>query len=669
MDLYLSKIREFATSAANSVLGKIGREYSFSTDTPIGRSGLWALHSGRKRATNQPVTIWVIDKRSFEQDINRHFFNQQAQILDQLKRETSQLARLRHPHILQITEPLEETRQTLLFVTEPLIGVLEEPGDDFEIQCGLLQISKALQFLHGDAQMVHGNLVPSSIVVDAKGDWKLAGLAFVRKRGTDIDSYQYDYGMPEGTQRDLDYMAPEYIRRGQLVPACDMFSLGCLAYSLYNEGRSPLDCRNDTGAYERQVEQINCTNRLPEALVPAVRHLLVVDPQRRMTLEQFQKSGYFDNVLGRALRFLESLVEQPDGQKLAFMKGLPKLLPRFPESVLRRKILPSLLQHTNDKSLLPYILPSVFYIAEKITPEQFLQQILPKILAISPLDQQVHLVLLGSMAVLQQKCPEDVFKTQVMPMVLYNGLVSQQQMEVQDKCLEILPSLSGHLEYTELKTQVLPRVMQIYSKANLLSRKVSTLKCLHGMVQSLGEQLLVDQVMPLLRRTKTQEASVVMAMLELYETMAGKMGIRVVAMEVVPALWGLAMSKRLDVGQFRRIVKVIRQLEERVVSEQLGVLERTQGSNVSREDVVEDGWGEEFVMEGKEPDVVAAVKLPPPPVQSVELQPQPQTQPTTKPFGFGQIPLSPTKKPAPMQLHSKHAGGKSTNLKDFDPFA
>lgn len=43
--------------------------------------------------------------------------------------------------------------------------------DEIEIQKGLLQVGKALQFLHESAKLVHSNLTPEAIVINAKVAW------------------------------------------------------------------------------------------------------------------------------------------------------------------------------------------------------------------------------------------------------------------------------------------------------------------------------------------------------------------------------------------------------------------------------------------------------------------------------------------------------------------
>ena len=92
-----------------------------------------------------------------------------------------------------MVEPLEETRSELTFVTEYITSSLANlisaastkrkdgqsrpPGaessveidlDEVEIQKGTLQIAKALMFLHQQAKMVHLNITPDAILVNAK---------------------------------------------------------------------------------------------------------------------------------------------------------------------------------------------------------------------------------------------------------------------------------------------------------------------------------------------------------------------------------------------------------------------------------------------------------------------------------------------------------------------
>jgi len=125
----------------------------------------------------------------------------QEEVVGRLKREASSLARLRHPAILELIEPVEETRSGgLQFVTEQVTGSLgqalkdkDEAGgnagrgsryivddgqgglrrreveiDELDIQKGLLQIAKGLEFLHESAGLTHCNLTPEAVYINAK---------------------------------------------------------------------------------------------------------------------------------------------------------------------------------------------------------------------------------------------------------------------------------------------------------------------------------------------------------------------------------------------------------------------------------------------------------------------------------------------------------------------
>lgn len=133
------------------------------------------------------------------------------EIVDRLKKEASSLARLRHPNVLELAEPVEDTRNGgLMFATEPvtasLAGLLGEKTDqerasgvggrssryvvedaeggrrrreleidELEIQKGLLQVGKGLEFLHESAGLVHANLTPEAIFVNAKVNFPMPG--------------------------------------------------------------------------------------------------------------------------------------------------------------------------------------------------------------------------------------------------------------------------------------------------------------------------------------------------------------------------------------------------------------------------------------------------------------------------------------------------------------
>lgn len=167
----------------------------------------------------------------------------------------------------------------------------------------LLQITEALSYLHYSKHVIHKNVCPSSILVTKKGTWKLAGLEFIGKmkillktnffltiksinlekaNETDavepIPTQSWTTKISKMIQPNLDYTgllnnqtkkkkkpfnllfiffpAPEI----QLFSNCnilsDMFSLGMVICSIFNQGRPLISANNSTSTYARQLEVV-----------------------------------------------------------------------------------------------------------------------------------------------------------------------------------------------------------------------------------------------------------------------------------------------------------------------------------------------------------------------------------------------------------------------------
>jgi SCY1-like protein 2 len=200
------------SNALKSFTSNISSNYTISPQ-PTSSSGPWKIYDAKKKSTGKPASVFVFDKKSLEPPAGAGFGGRSAasglkrahdEVLERLKKEASSLARLRHPSVLELVEPVEETRGGgLQFATETvtasLAGLLQEKDDqekaggvggrrsryvieeadgqkrrreleidELEIQKGLLQIAKGLEFLHESAGLVHANLTPEAIFINAK---------------------------------------------------------------------------------------------------------------------------------------------------------------------------------------------------------------------------------------------------------------------------------------------------------------------------------------------------------------------------------------------------------------------------------------------------------------------------------------------------------------------
>lgn len=185
-----------------------------------------------------------------------------------------------------------------------------------------------------------------------------------------------DPRLPKFVQLDLDYTSPDFVLDNNMTTAADMFSLGLLSIALYNyPHRSPLESNGSISSYKRlfassstipsNSNKFLSSRPLPKDLSNHVLPRLVTRrPAQRMTAKEFQESEYFDNILISTIRFLDAFPAKTSNEKSQFMRGLHKVLPSFPKTVIERKILPALLEELKDRDLLSLILQNVFKILE-----------------------------------------------------------------------------------------------------------------------------------------------------------------------------------------------------------------------------------------------------------------------------------------------------------------
>ncbi|MBN3290737.1 SCYL2 protein, partial [Polypterus senegalus] len=199
MESMLNKLKNTVTKVTadvtSAVMGNpVTREFEVGRHIASGGPGLsWKIFNGIKKSTKQEVAVFVFDKKIIE----KYQKFDKDQITDSLKRGVQQLTRLRHPRLLTVQHPLEESRDCLAFCTEPVFASLsnvlgqwdnlptpvppeikEHKLYDVETKYGLLQISEGLSFLHSSVKMVHGNLTSENIIINKSGAWKIMGFDF-----------------------------------------------------------------------------------------------------------------------------------------------------------------------------------------------------------------------------------------------------------------------------------------------------------------------------------------------------------------------------------------------------------------------------------------------------------------------------------------------------------
>ncbi|BFZ57630.1 Protein kinase domain-containing protein ppk32 [Savitreella phatthalungensis] len=631
----LSSIKSFAASATTG--SAIKSAYVIDADSGF-TAGPWLCQDAVKKSTKQEVSVLTFSKRSFEQaasmarglsdtrgSSSASLRQAQDAVVQQLKQEAATLARLRHPAMLEVVESVEETRNSLIFVTERVTGCLasmvegyDDSADSFnqqrrhrsssdrldeiEIQKGLLQVTIGLEFLQNIAKMVHGNLVPDAVLINAKGDWKLAGFSFAVPQNkeanpagssmTRFDAPDFDPRLPRSVQRNLDFAAPESVLDEQVDPLNDMYSLGCLVCALVSQKRrSPIDCNQNLHLYRKQADSLNVHNLqgVPPYLRDVIPQLLTRRPAHRLSAQAFATSPFFDNILMNSIRFLDAFPEKTASERQSFMRGLGSVIPQFPPRVLTKKILPGLMDQFQDHALLPLTLPNIFIICEAMPQKVFSESVLPRLKPIFILEDapRAQHYLLEKLPIIKTKVTALELKEDVMPLV-YVSLASTTPY-LCEVAVAQASDLVKDLDLVTVKTALFPKIADTFAKTTMLSVKVACLKTFCVMVSSpqtaLDKFTITEKLIPLLKAVKTKEPDVSMAILDLCAAMAGSKADRLdsetLALEVLPILWTFALGSLLNKLQFGRFATLIKQLTSNVADAQATKLQDGPASSLS----------------------------------------------------------------------------------------
>src|SRR2546425_6245392 len=215
--------------------------------------GMGAVYEGRQRtAFGRRVAIKVIlGNYAADPDMRRRF-----------EREARTVARLHHPHILQLIEFGE--KQGLLYLVMPFIegGTLTSflsrtLPDLSEVSAIYRQLLEAVEDAH-DEGLIHRDIKSSNVLLEPRRKRPphvyLADFGLVRMVGTSQRTHLGQEGKPipldqvPGTPC---YMAPEQTR-GIVTVATDIYALGVLLYQML-VGELPYDDPDDVKVVKMQL--------------------------------------------------------------------------------------------------------------------------------------------------------------------------------------------------------------------------------------------------------------------------------------------------------------------------------------------------------------------------------------------------------------------------------
>jgi uncharacterized RDD family membrane protein YckC len=241
----------------------------------LGRGGMGAVYLAHDNSLDRPVALKVLAPE----------VGVDADVVARFVREARAQARLRHPNVTQIYF-IGEDRGLHFFAMEFVdgpspAGRLERGervpwAEALEIAIGA---AEGLQAAHA-AGFVHRDVKPSNLLVDERGQVKIADFGLVKSlRG---DSQLTQAGLIVGSPL---YMAPEQGRAEEVDHRSDIYSLGCTLYHLI-AGQPPFSSDSPVAVLsmhvtDRATRIRSLARETPENVERLVDRMMAKDRTRR----------------------------------------------------------------------------------------------------------------------------------------------------------------------------------------------------------------------------------------------------------------------------------------------------------------------------------------------------------------------------------------------------
>ncbi|KAF8411045.1 hypothetical protein HHK36_003584 [Tetracentron sinense] len=628
------------------------QDYDLLDQIGSGGPGLaWKLYSAKSRGSTPSqypiVCVWVLDKRALSEARARAGLSKAAEdsFFDIIRADAARLVRLRHPGVVHVVQGLDENKNAMAMVTEPLFASVantlgavdniskvpkELKGMEMgllEVKHGLLQVAESLDFLHNNARLIHRALSPETVYITSSGAWKLGGFGFavsadqtsgllilvLPSLSSDVDLrldasfnlgnlvsvhyckliLEYDDEDPVlPLQPSLNYAAPELVRSKAFTAGCssDIFSFGCLAYHLIV--RKPLfDCHNNVKMYMNNLSYLSSEafSSIPPELVADLQRMLSVNEASRPTALDFTGSPFFrDDTRLRALRFLDHMLERDNMQKSEFLKALSDMWKDFDSRILRYKVLPPLCAELRNMVMQPMILPMVLTIAESQDKNDFELSTLPALNPVlSTASGETLLLLVKHADLIINKTSQEHLISHVLPLLV--RAYDDNDARIQEEVLKRTVSLAKQLDVKLVKQAILPRVHGLALKTTVAAVRVNALLCLGDLVHTLDKHAVLDILQTIQRCTIVDHsAPTLMCTLGVANSILKQYGIEFAAEHVLPLLIPLLIVQQLNVQQFAKYMLFVKDILSKI-EEKRGVTVTDSGTPEVRVTPVANG--------------------------------------------------------------------------------
>ncbi|RKF60446.1 Serine/threonine-protein kinase PKH2 [Erysiphe neolycopersici] len=258
---------------------------------------------GKDKQTSKEYAIKILDKKHIIKEKKVKYVNIEKDTLNRL---------IEHPGIVRLYYTFQDST-SLYYVLDvasggELLGVLKRNGL-FSEECTRFygaQILDAIEHMHNRG-VIHRDLKPENLLVDDQMHIKITDFGTAkllpdpRKIQAPLAGCNASFDTEESMRAKsfvgtAEYVSPELLTEKSACKASDLWAFGCIIYQLL-AGRPPFKAGNDYQTFQKIVNlEYEFPPGFPQLARDLVERLLVLDPQKRLTIEHIKSHPFFHGI-------------------------------------------------------------------------------------------------------------------------------------------------------------------------------------------------------------------------------------------------------------------------------------------------------------------------------------------------------------------------------------
>ena len=547
---------------------------------------LWKIFHGIHKVRKQEVCVFVFEKKLLE----KYPKSEHNGILLSLKSEAYMLVKFKHPSLLSVVEPFLEDKNSLGFVTERFDYTLSSwmsltKPSKLEIKQMVIELAKAILFLHNDAHVVHNNLNPDIIFIDSNNKIKISGMSFSMEdpplQGGDINITKYSPGVlqninPQNNSLslpDLSFVAPELIFNNKCYYTSDMFSLGCIIFQILKDhlgdSKSHLFLKLSNNSINAYKSFFNSYDSFLSSKLKfenddnfLLSKLLQKEQSIRPRVREIIDTPWFNDPKLKALNFVMNLESNDLKKNIEFLEKLPKIVGMFENKIIIKRFLPALLKAIKVETLINPCLPAIFSICESPSFNiSFSKDIWPKLkdlFKLRSLPAAAIYFLISKVQYIGEHISQNDFSQYFLNLIC--KAMDCNVPKIQFVVSNNMKFIAKSVDTLSFKNQIFPRMMQIVSTTNSKTLKIDMLNNIKSLYTKLDQNLINDKLLGTLEKVRKTDNNndICMCICDIYLEIAKIVNLEGIANKILPNLISMLVSANITKNNFDKIMGLVR---------------------------------------------------------------------------------------------------------------